>query len=192
MELKHLFVYLEPHFLESELTVASWRRACGAHDQSKSVLFRRRMGCTLKSYLMSRRLETAARLLETTNLGTWKVGTLTGFASLTVFSRAFEQWSGLRPSIYRQRALDSSVINEKDVLTVHNLARALDGLLSEPEALVLCRHLLDRYPFIEIYKQRVVSFDNDLLSVLDHVEYVEKRQFRGRRRKAPKKDTRKP
>ncbi len=64
--------------------------------------FQKRYGCTPMQYLRRRRLETARRLLVTTDLPVALIASRTGFQAVAYFDRAFRREWGLTPGEFRR------------------------------------------------------------------------------------------
>ncbi len=64
--------------------------------------FQKRYGCTPMQYLRRRRLETAQRLLVTTELPVAVIASRTGFQAVAYFDRAFRREWGLTPGEFRR------------------------------------------------------------------------------------------
>ena len=86
---------------EQPWTLKKLSRACGA---SRSVLderFHRLVGSAPMQYLMSWRLQLAARRLRTTAQSVAEIAEAVGYGSLASFSRAFKRHTGASPSDWR-------------------------------------------------------------------------------------------
>ena len=87
--------YAEP------LTVADLARAAGLSPAHFSREFRRTFGETPHQYLLTRRLERAARLLRTTDWSVTDICFAVGLSSLGSFTSSFRRIYGMPPSAYR-------------------------------------------------------------------------------------------
>ena len=67
------------------------------------ALFRRKAGMTFGAYLLSRRMEEAARLLKTSGLSIAQVGERVGYHSAANFSRAFKRFYDEAPAKYKEK-----------------------------------------------------------------------------------------
>jgi AraC-like DNA-binding protein len=142
---------LEANLFNPDCNVNSLKLWTGTRDNSVALLFHSDLGMTPKRYLEKCRMETAVRLLYDSDLDIWQVADLLGFSSLGVFSRAFQRWAGIRPSVVR-------VVSDQPVAegpprregpstpTSAYLCRVLTGQLAPEEARELIAHLLAIYP----------------------------------------------
>jgi AraC-like DNA-binding protein len=76
-------------------------------DVSRNYLaraFRARFGVTMARFLLRRRMEIAAHLLETTDLSVSQVGDRVGVGDPHYFNKQFRRARGLSPSAFRRRA----------------------------------------------------------------------------------------
>lgn len=75
--------------------------------------FRRRFravtGLAPRAYLVRRRMDIAARLLEGTPLPVTEVSRAVGYASLGTFTRTFREHAGTSPAAYRARGVQAAV-----------------------------------------------------------------------------------
>lgn len=91
-------------FFTEALDAKSWLRDCGLHYTSAAGLFESAVGWPPGTFLRECRLETAARLLASTEVSVAATAELTGFAEHSSFCHSFEQWSGLLPDQFRERS----------------------------------------------------------------------------------------
>lgn len=96
--------YIEKHLFDPGLSVNQLKRGCGIRDNSEPIHFHIAVGDPPHAYIESRRLETACRLLEETDLKVSEIGEILGYSSIQVFSRAFRRFFGEPPTRYRKRA----------------------------------------------------------------------------------------
>lgn len=97
-----LLAHIEENLFDYNLNTDTLKRRCGVRDNNLAIRFTTALGKSPYAYIEQRRMETACRLLTDTDLHIWQIGELVGYAGIHSFSRAFERWSGVRPSIYRQ------------------------------------------------------------------------------------------
>jgi transcriptional regulator GlxA family with amidase domain len=64
--------------------------------------FKQVFKCSFVTYMTERRIETACRLLETSNLGISIIGDRVGFESYSNFNRAFTKVKQIPPREYRR------------------------------------------------------------------------------------------
>ncbi len=154
LRIKPLLAYIEEHLFDPTLDVNHLKRACGVRDNSVPIQFHSAVGRPPHGYIEDRRLESACRLLATTDLKIWQISELLGYSSIQVFSRAFSRWSGQRPTLYRKKARRRAGgrgtypadVDERVLLDPKSLDRALAGELAENEARILIERLLRLYP----------------------------------------------
>lgn len=144
-----LLEYLEQHLFDPSLNVNQLKAACGIRDNSIVIHFHSQIGQTPKAYISARRLETAARLLQGTDLRVWKISELVGYSGLGVFSKAFNRWAGQRPLSFRRRAKSSNRLADLPIqLPGSNddfLRQAIIGELEPGEVDRLIDHLRQLY-----------------------------------------------
>lgn len=147
--LRPLLRYIEANLFNPSLNVNRLKRDCGIRDNSVAIQFHSALGQAPKAYISSRRLETAARLIITTNFRVWEIGELIGYSNLGVFSKAFNRWAGQRPNAFRRqmRGIDQREV-PSDLVSPSFLRRAVAGELSMVDAKWLMEKLLEVYPDI--------------------------------------------
>ncbi len=89
-------------FFRDDITAADVAAAAHLHPNYAMTLFRQVLGVTLHSYLLTRRIAEAQRLLLTTELPTSQVAQQTGFGSLSGFYATFTRTCGRPPGEYRR------------------------------------------------------------------------------------------
>lgn len=89
---------------QEDITAADVAAAAHLHPNYAMTLFRQVLGVTLHSYLLTRRIAEAQRLLLTTDLPASQVARQTGFGSLSGFYARFTSTCGLPPGEYRRSA----------------------------------------------------------------------------------------
>lgn len=159
VQLQPLLAYLEDHLFDPDLDANQLKRACGVRDNSLPIYFHHALSLPPYAYIEDCRLEVACRLLRDTDLKVWQIAQLLGYSTLQVFSRAFDRWSGLRPSVFRRRSrLESQDSGngdrgsareahaESSVICLTTLRKAVSGGLDNESAEDLARHLTELYP----------------------------------------------
>ena len=152
--LKPLLAHIRDHLFDPTLNVDKMKRACGLRDNSVPLQFHSAVGRPPHGYIEDRRLETACRLLVSTDLKIWQISELLGYSSIQVFSRAFSRWSGQRPTLYRKAARERAggdqegTASQRESLLIDTeaLRRALAGELPREQAEELIEHLVGLYP----------------------------------------------
>jgi len=110
--LRRAIEFIHTHF-DAEVRLADMARAAFLSAFHFARLFKRLMGMTPHAYLMSVRLEQAARLLATTDLSILEIGQRVGYTSQSHFAKAFKAWTGLTPREYRQASRETSPLPDK-------------------------------------------------------------------------------
>ncbi len=156
--LKPILSYIESHLYEPGLDFQQLRIACKIRDNTVPIEFHSEIGMPPYTYIKHCRLETAARLLRDTELKVWQICMLVGYSGIQVFSRAFLEWSGLRPTAYRRKQLHQSAQGREGTdkstwsatpPTSALLRRAVQGKLEPGQADHLIRQLHRLYPRCE-------------------------------------------
>ena len=73
----------------------------GYNEKYITTFFKKSSGVSLKSYILSRKMELAQALLTDTNLPIAQIGYEIGFSDNHNFSSAFKKVTGQSPSAYR-------------------------------------------------------------------------------------------
>jgi two-component system response regulator YesN len=73
----------------------------GYHPFYVSQMLKKKLGITLKQYVISYRLRTACSLLLTTEKTTAEIAELTGFTDASYFTKTFKSTYGQTPKDYR-------------------------------------------------------------------------------------------
>lgn len=152
-----LLAYLEKHLFLPELDANQLKRACGVRDNSVPILFHDHLGLPPYAYIEDCRLEIACRLLAHSPLKVWQIGQFLGYSTLQVFSRAFNRWAGIRPSVYRKKAREKAgpaaaealaiaEVKQGETISLSLLRKAARGGLSRAEADELAVSLAELYP----------------------------------------------
>jgi len=87
--------------LDRGITVAGMAELCGRTPEHMARSFRRYLEITPSSWLNSRRLERAARLLEHSNMPILNISLSLGFENLNYFYKLFSRTYGVPPGRYR-------------------------------------------------------------------------------------------
>lgn len=147
-QIQPLLAYLEEHLFDPDLDANRLKRACGVRDNTLPICFHNALSLPPYGYIEDCRLEVACRLLES-DLKIWQIAQLVGYSTLQVFSRAFDRWAGMRPSVFRRRLQRLARQPESDAgprLGLETLLKAVRGHLEKEEADELSRHLAELYP----------------------------------------------
>lgn len=143
--------YIEKHLFDRSLNVDHLKKKCGIRDNSIAIVFHREAETPPKQYISQRRLETAARLLQSSNLKVWRIAKLVGFSGGGVFGRAFRRWAGHSPAQYRKLVQPLDMAEPSTgMVSPEFLDRAVAGQLSRQEAEWLMGRLRALYPDLQL------------------------------------------
>lgn len=92
--------YIESN-IANELSLSSLAKLQNINASYLSSQFRREVGMTVTEYVTQKRMETAARLLRSTNLQVQTVAQHCGFSDVNYFSKLFKKQYGLTPRQFR-------------------------------------------------------------------------------------------
>ena len=97
--------YLDKHAGEPMLQLREVAVALLITPNHLNKLFRQNLGCSVRDYLMNRRMDKAERLLKESEQSIGQVADACGFSSANYFIRQFRKRNGLTPRAFRQNAL---------------------------------------------------------------------------------------
>ena len=100
--IKTMLQYVQAHFAEP-LTTAAIAQSAAVSESECLRCFRHTIGVPPLQYVRQLRLQTAARLLLTTDRRSGDIGAQCGFADTSYFTKTFRQWKGCAPGAYRAR-----------------------------------------------------------------------------------------
>ncbi len=135
--LKPLIDYIADHLFDVDFQVTGMLRECGVRNHTIPTQFANELRLTPRDYVGDCRLEVAARMLRSSDLLVWRIGTSVGYAELNTFSRAFKRRYGMGPRDYRN-AVEGDVSADSaaapELLTSAELEEALAGKLDSADA----------------------------------------------------------
>lgn len=99
--IKEISNYIEQHYSE-EITVESMAEYLNLSRGYLNKIFKRYTGKSPKEFLTSYRMAKAIQLLKTTQIPIGEVGLAVGYSNQLHFSRAFKNFFGVSPKIWRQ------------------------------------------------------------------------------------------
>lgn len=135
--------------LKPGLTVAWLKKECGIRDNSVAISFSRDLGEAPKEYMLTRRLDCAARLLRLDeDMRVWRIAEVTGFSSLGVLSKAFNRAFGVRPTVYRRQGVEETTQCAWSMATLRSV---IEGRAEEDVAQQIMVELVTRYP--EVWRE---------------------------------------
>jgi AraC-like DNA-binding protein len=88
--------------LDGHLTSPGLAARMGVNPAAFDRSFKQRHGCTIKQYLLGRRIARAESLLATTTLRVQEIGAAVGITDPQYFNKQFRRVTGFSPSRYRQ------------------------------------------------------------------------------------------
>ncbi len=136
-QLKPLIDYIADHLFDVGFQVHGMLAECGVRDHMIPTRFATQLGLPPRDYLMNCRLEVAARMLRSSDLYVWRIGTSVGYAGLHPFSRAFRRRYGMAPRDYRNAAkadVPADTPAAPELVTASELEEALAGKLDPADA----------------------------------------------------------
>lgn len=101
-QLQNVLHFISEHYSE-DLSVKDLATVADMKPSYFAQVFRAQMGVSPHKYLIAKRVESARRLLESTNLSAQRVAAETGFGSQSHFTTTFSKAMGMTPAQYRGR-----------------------------------------------------------------------------------------
>lgn len=92
--------YLQLHYTE-HLKIEELARFAGVNRTYYSMQFTKRTGLSPMQYLQRLRMDKGAQLLRVTSLAVTEIALTLGYPDLYSFTRAFKNYYGVAPSVYR-------------------------------------------------------------------------------------------
>jgi len=99
---RHAIDYIYDH-LHQPLKMEELAKAEGLSPGYFSKLFAKEVGMTVKAYILSVKIRTAANMLENLDYSISDISYSLGFSSQSAFTTAFKQQMGCTPAAYRSR-----------------------------------------------------------------------------------------
>ncbi|MBR1970722.1 MAG: AraC family transcriptional regulator [Clostridia bacterium] len=87
--------------LKKELTNEELAKICFLHPNHFIRFFKQKMGSTPQQYIMQKRMESAKRLIEQTDLNMAEIAEKTGFYDMAHLSKAFKKFYSMAPTQYK-------------------------------------------------------------------------------------------
>ena len=104
-DLEHQMVkYIDENFLKI-LSIKEISSYIGYSYSFTAKMFKRTFNCTLKNYILKKKMDFSAELLEGGNFSVNEVAEKTGYSSLYNFSRAFKNFHGSCPSNFIKKSV---------------------------------------------------------------------------------------
>ena len=101
-DVRRVLSHIEENAFDPALNVQRIRLHCGLRDNNVSSRFRLFMGCTIRDYLESRRMDAAAFLLQQSGAIILEVALAVGYNNLQTFYGAFRRKYSCTPDFYRR------------------------------------------------------------------------------------------
>lgn len=95
--------YIAGHFAE-ELTLPHVSQTFFLSEKYICELFKRHAGTTMVTFLMTLRMQMAARLIDEGGLSLQEIAARTGYPNYSYFGRVFKHWFGVSPDQHRRTA----------------------------------------------------------------------------------------
>ncbi len=136
-QLKPLIDYIADHLFDIDFQVTTMLAECGVRAHTIPTKFAAQLGHTPRDYVSDCRLEVAARMLRSSDLHVWRIGTSVGYDGDHPFSRAFKRRYGMGPRDYRLAAqveVPTESSQAQELITAAELVEALAGKLEPADA----------------------------------------------------------
>lgn len=105
-EIREILECVHQHLYDAGFNVKLLREKCGIRTNNISSRFRWALGIGLRDYIEARRMEAAAHLLRTTDVGIFDLAMALGYEHETTFYRAFRRHFGSTPMAFRRKCQD--------------------------------------------------------------------------------------
>ena len=89
--------YIDQHFMDPDLNVASIADALGVSVKYLSVFFKEQTNCKISTYIEQKRIEHACTLLQSTEMTINDISLASGYALPHTFRVAFKKVQGVTP-----------------------------------------------------------------------------------------------
>lgn len=100
-EVEKAVLYIKEHYTDSQLKVSDIAEFLNISESRISVLFKAETGQTLIQYLTQVRIETAKKLLRTSEYKVYEVAEMVGYANSQYLSKVFHKETGYFPLEYK-------------------------------------------------------------------------------------------
>ena len=98
-------LYINEH-LNADLSVAKLAEHLFVSPNYLSRLFKKVAGIGCSEYIIKQRISKAKAMLETTSVQTGNIARYVGYKDINYFSVAFKKYTGLSPTVYREKIRD--------------------------------------------------------------------------------------
>ena len=147
VKVAELLEVIDDQLLHPDLDVGFLLRECGQRDKNVLTRFSAELGMAPGAYILTARMEIAARMLAESDFMVWVVGMRVGYLTPGSFSRAFTRWSGKSPKAFRAAAQspeDQVVTSVPDeLLSPDEVQQAVAGDLPAERAEILAERLFE-------------------------------------------------
>ena len=100
-EVEKAVLYIKEHYTDSQLKVSDIAEFLNISESRISVLFKAETGQTLIQYLTQVRIETAKKLLRTSEYKVYEIAEMVGYANSQYLSKVFHKETGYFPLEYK-------------------------------------------------------------------------------------------
>jgi len=168
--IEHALVHIEDH-LDQSLSLDSVASTFNMSKYYFHRLFSAVMGCSLNSYILSRRLNAALLLIEAQQLSLTDIAYQLNFGTQASFTRAFKRQYGIAPSALRTSVLNISPTSvpsvvKRDIKNINGDV-VTDFTLTEFQATKLSGIVFEVDLATDDYKTKIRSYFNKLLNDID-------------------------
>lgn len=105
---KRAVAFIQQHYDQPDISLEDVAKAAYLSASHLAYLFKQELGISYKQYLTAQRIDSAKRLLSTTD---WTVDTIAehvGYPNVTNFYRLFQRETGMTPATYRKTENEQS------------------------------------------------------------------------------------
>ena len=121
--IKRITKYIKENFKE-KITLDELAKKEDLNYHYLSRFINDKLGISFQEYLNKLRLEEAARLLLTTNKSITEISNCSGFANINSFLNVFKEEYDTTPSVYREKEIKRSKVNNKIVKSYLDIDRS--------------------------------------------------------------------
>ncbi len=141
---RKMLEHLPARLLEPDFDGAQWMRECGVSSSITEIEFHALLCAPPGHYIRDAKMEVAARFLRAVDLSLEEIAERFGYSRGDTFSDAFENWSGLRPIVYRKKIREAVAAigpPPDEYLSTSFLRKVIHGELEPRQAADLCEHM---------------------------------------------------
>jgi len=122
--------YIEDN-ISGDLSVRTIAELFHYNEKCIGRLFKQMLGCSVRMYICSRRVERAMTLLRKSEDSVTDIATRMGFENVTYFNRRFRQLTGMTPTQYRVTVKNGGSVSctVTQMSKLDELYRVFDGMV---------------------------------------------------------------